>query len=278
MSVDLDPMVPRSYRVADRTVETLDSVTLRLDPMGDALPSFRPGQFSMLYARGVGEIAISISGDPSAYDGSLIHTIRDVGAVSGALHGSEPGDVLGVRGPFGTDWGLDTAVGRDLVVVAGGVGLAPVRPIIFGALAAREQYGRLVLVVGARSPAEFLFRDQLEEWKRQSDLEVHLTIDLPDESWPGTVGFVTEPLGRVTLDAQRTIAFVCGPEPMMRFSSKVLLDKGVSPTDIRISLERNMQCGVGLCGHCQLGPLLTCRDGPVIDYAQAQPLLATAEL
>ena len=278
MSVDLDPMVPHSYRVADRTVETLDSVTLRLDPMGDALPSFRPGQFSMLYARGVGEIAISISGDPSAHDGSLIHTIRDVGAVSGALHGSEPGDVLGVRGPFGTDWGLDTAVGRDLVVVAGGVGLAPVRPIIFGALAAREQYGRIVLVVGARSPAEFLFHDQLDEWRRRPGLEVHLTIDVPHESWSGTVGFVTEPLARLTLDAKRTIAFVCGPEPMMRFSSKVLLDKGVPPTDIRISLERNMQCGVGLCGHCQLGPLLTCRDGPVIDYAQAQPLLATAEL
>jgi NAD(P)H-flavin reductase len=271
-------MVPRAYRVADRRVETGDSVTLRLEPAGEALPPFLPGQFSMLYAHGVGEIAISISGDPSAHDGSLIQTIRDVGAVSGALAGSNPGDVVGVRGPFGTDWGLDTAVGHDLVIVAGGVGLAPVRPVLLGALARRDQYRRIVLVVGARSPGEFLFREQLDKWAELPELEVALTIDLPDESWPGTVGFVTEPLARLSLDRDRTIAFVCGPEPMMRFSANVLMDKGIAPTSIRVSLERNMQCGVGLCGHCQLGPLLVCRDGPVVDYALAQPLLAASEL
>jgi NAD(P)H-flavin reductase len=278
VSVDLDPMVPHAYRVADRRVETEDSVTLWLEPAGEALPSFLPGQFSMLYARGVGEIAISISGDPSAHDGRLIQTIRDVGAVSGALAGSQPGDVVGVRGPFGTDWGLDTAIGHDLVIVAGGVGLAPVRPVLLGALARRDQYRRIVLVVGARSPGEFLFREQLDKWAELPELEVALTIDLPDEGWPGTVGFVTEPLARLSLDPDRTIAFVCGPEPMMRFSAKVLMDKGVAPTSIRVSLERNMKCGVGLCGHCQLGPLLVCRDGPVVDYALAQPLLAASEL
>jgi NAD(P)H-flavin reductase len=271
-------MVPYPYRVADRRVETRDSVTLRLEPTREAVPAFRPGQFSMLYARGVGEVAISISGDPSAYDGTLIHTIRDVGAVSGALAASEPGELLGVRGPFGTDWGLDTAVGHDLVIVAGGVGLAPVRPVLLGALARRDDYRRIVLVVGARTPDEFLFREQLDKWSDLPGLEVLLTIDLPDDRWPGTVGFVTEPLARLSFDPERTIAFLCGPEPMMRFSARVLLDKEIPPTNIRVSLERNMQCGVGLCGHCQLGPLLVCRDGPVVDYALAHPLLAASEL
>ncbi len=278
MSVDTDPMVPATYRVAERRVETRDSVTLRLDPVGDALPAFQPGQFSMLYARGVGEIAISVSGDLSKQDHSLIHTIRNVGAVSGVLHDSAPGDLLGVRGPFGTDWGLDTAVGHDLVIVAGGVGLAPLRPVLLGALARRDEYRRVVLVAGARSPGEFLFREQLDAWCDLPELEVELTIDLPDDAWPGTVGFVTEPLSRLSLDPQQTIAFVCGPEPMMRFSANVLMKKGIAPTSIRVSLERNMKCGVGLCGHCQLGPLLVCRDGPVVDYALAQPLLAVSEL
>lgn len=278
MSVDLQPMVPVPYRVVERRPETHDSVTLRLEPVGSALAPFRPGQFTMLYGRGVGEIAISISGDPGASDGSLTHTIRDVGAISRALSQAGPGDVIGARGPFGTSWGLDTALGHDLVIVAGGVGLAPLRPVLLGALAARESYGRIVLVVGARSPEEFLFRDQLDEWVAAPGIDVMLTIDQYADGWSGPVGFVTEPLGRLEVDPRRTIAFLCGPEPMMRFSANVLLGKGVAPGDIRVSLERNMKCGVGLCGHCQLGPLLVCRDGPVVDYTCAQPLLAVREL
>jgi NAD(P)H-flavin reductase len=278
VSVDLQPMVPVPYRVVERRPETHDSVTLRLEPVGSALAPFRPGQFTMLYGRGVGEIAISISGDPGASDGSLTHTIRDVGAISRALSQARPGDVIGARGPFGTSWGLDTALGHDLVIVAGGVGLAPLRPVLLGALAARESYGRIVLVVGARSPEEFLFRDQLDEWVAAPGIDVMLTIDQYADGWSGPVGFVTEPLGRLEVDPRRTIAFLCGPEPMMRFSANVLLGKGVAPGDIRVSLERNMKCGVGLCGHCQLGPLLVCRDGPVVDYTCAQPLLAVREL
>jgi NAD(P)H-flavin reductase len=278
VSVDHDTMLPVPYRVTSRRVETHDAVTLRLEPVGEALPPFRPGQFTMLYGYGVGEIAISISGDPSVDDNSLTQTIRDVGAVSRALHEATPGDLVGVRGPFGTSWGLDTAVDHDLVIVAGGLGLAPLRPMLLGALARRNDYRRIVLVVGARSPAEFLFHDQLDAWTAIPGLEVALTIDQPADSWTGPVGFVTEPLTRVALDAERTIAFLCGPEPMMRFSANVLLDKGVAADAIRVSLERNMKCGVGLCGHCQLGPLLVCRDGPIVDYALAQPLLAVREL
>ena len=276
--LDRDPMVPVPYRVASRRDETHDSATLRLEPVDAVIPAFLPGQFTMLYARGVGEIAISISGDPSAGDGALTQTIRDVGAVSRALHDAAPGELVGVRGPYGTTWGLDTAVGHDLVIVAGGVGLAPLRPVLLGALAKRDAYGQVVLIAGARTPEEFLFTDQLGLWSARPDIEVEQTVDVPAEGWTGPVGFVTEPLARVALDPVRTIAFLCGPEPMMRFSANVLLGKGIAATSIRVSLERNMQCGIGLCGHCQLGPLLICRDGPVIDYALAEQLLAVREL
>lgn len=270
--------LPLPYRVATSHAETHDSFSLRLEPLGTALPPFEPGQFTMLCRPGVGEIAMSVSGDPTTPDGSLTQTIRDVGAVSRALTKTRPGEMIGVRGPFGRGWGLDDAKGRDLVIVAGGVGLAPLRSVVLGALARRRDFGRIVLVVGARSPDEFLFRAQLAAWADEPELELRLTIDQPATGWGGQVGFVTEPLGTLEIDADRTIAFICGPEPMMRFSANVLLAKNMPAGDIKISLERNMQCGIGLCGHCQLGPLLICRDGPVVDYELAGPLLATREL
>jgi len=273
-----EPMLPVPYRVVDRQVETRDSATLTMVPLADPLPGFQPGQFTMLYARGVGEIAISISGEPSAGESVLTQTIRDVGAVSRALHHAMPGALVGVRGPFGRGWCVDAAAGNDLVIVAGGVGLAPLRPVVLAALADHASFGRIVVIAGARNPAEFLFREQLAEWSVRSELDVEITVDIPAPGWHGAVGFVTEPLGRVPLDPDRTVAFLCGPEPMMRFSADVLLRRGVPATSIRVSLERNMKCGVGLCGHCQLGPLLLCRDGPVVDYAQAAPLLTAREL
>jgi NAD(P)H-flavin reductase len=273
-----EPMLPVRYRVASRTPETRDCVTLRLEPAGAALPPFEPGQFTMLYRFGVGEIAISVSGDPAVTDGSLTQTIRDVGAVSRALSLSAPGDTVGVRGPYGIGWDLPAAVDHDLVIVAGGVGLAPLRPVMLGALARRDAYRRITLVAGARSPAEFLFRDQLAAWTATPGLEVALTVDQPAAGWSGQVGFVTEPLARLPIDPGRTVAFLCGPEPMIRYSANVLIGKGVAARQIRMSLERNMKCGIGLCGHCQLGPLLVCRDGPVVDYALGGPLMAVREL
>jgi NAD(P)H-flavin reductase len=275
-----EPMLPVPYRVADRTVETHDCVTLLLEPAGQPLPRFLPGQFMMLAVPGIGEVAISVSGDPAATDGRLVHTIRAVGAVSTALHDARPGSIVGVRGPFGTSWDLGSAAGRDLVIVAGGVGLAPLRPVVLGALGERDRYGRIVLIAGARTPAEFLFRAELDAWsvKEISDFHIELTIDQPAAGWNGTVGFVTEPLSRVGLAPERTTAFLCGPELMMRFCARMLLGKGMRARDIRVSLERNMQCGIGLCGHCQLGPLLLCRDGPVVGYELAEPLLTVKEL
>ena len=269
-------MAPVPYRVRSRVVENADSVTLYLEPAAGALPSPQPGQFMMLYAFGVGEVAISVCGLPGG--GAITHTIRAVGAVSAALCAAQPGSTVGVRGPFGTSWGLDTAVGRDLVIVAGGVGLAPLRPVLLGALAAREDYGRVVLIAGARTQREFLYSTELAAWQQHPGLEVHQTVDVPIHGWLGETGFVTEPLRRLSLEPARTTAFLCGPEPMMGHSARALLDKGVPAADIRVSLERNMQCGAGWCGHCQLGPLLLCRDGPVVGWDVAAPLLDCEEL
>ncbi|ORV92431.1 oxidoreductase [Mycobacterium interjectum] len=278
MTEPASAMTPVPYRVRSRVVESPDSATLCLEPVGEALRTPQPGEFMMLYAFGVGEAAISISGDPSVTDGSITHTIRAVGAVSRALHNAEPGSVIGVRGPFGTTWGLDEAAGRDLVMVAGGVGLCPLRPAVLGALAGRARYGKVTLVVGARSRADFVFVDQLEKWAQDPQIELHVTVDVPVQGWSGEVGLVTEPLRRLTLQPDRTTAFLCGPEPMLRFGAEALLAKGIAAKDIRVSLERNMQCGVGWCGHCQLGPLLLCRDGPVVGYDVAGPLLQVKEL
>jgi NAD(P)H-flavin reductase len=271
-------MAPVAYRVRNRVVETRDSVTLCLEPVGEALERPRPGQFMMLYAFGIGEIAISGSGDPTVTDGTITHTIRAVGAVSRALHDAQPGAVIGVRGPFGTAWDLAQCAGRDLVIVAGGVGLAPVRPVVYRVLAERDRYGTVVLIAGARTRSDFLFAAELDAWAHDPRLDVHRTVDIPVQGWPGEIGFVTEPLRRLALDADRTTAFLCGPEPMMRFGAEALRTKGVAAGDIRVSLERNMQCGIGWCGHCQLGPLLLCRDGPVVGYDAAESVLSVKEL
>jgi len=271
-------MAPNPYRVRSRVVESPDSATLCLEPVGAALRTPQPGEFMMLYAFGVGEAAISISGDPTVTDGSITHTIRAVGAVSRALHDAQPGAIVGVRGPFGTSWGLETAAGRDLVMVAGGVGLCPLRPAVLGALAGRSRYGKVTLIAGARSRDDFVFAAQLEKWAQDPQIELHVTVDVPVQGWRGEVGLVTEPLRRLALNPERTTAFLCGPEPMLRFGAEALLAKGIAARDIRVSLERNMQCGFGWCGHCQLGPLLLCRDGPVVTYDVAGPLLNVKEL
>ncbi len=271
-------MAPVPYRVRARSAENFESATIWLDPIQQRVASPLPGQFMMLYAFGVGEIAMSVSGVPSSADGAIAHTIRSVGAVSKALHDADAGAVVGVRGPFGTDWGLESCAGRDLVIVAGGCGLAPVRPVIVQALAQRSRFGRVLLVAGSRTPEQFLFRGEAEGWTQNPHLDAELIVDAAGPDWPWQIGLVTEPLRRLTLDPRRTTAMICGPEPMMRFSALALMEHGMAANDIRVSLERNMQCGIGWCGHCQLGPLLLCRDGPVVGYDVAAPLLQVKEL
>lgn len=273
---DASAMAPVPYRVETRTVENADSVTLQLRPLDVAVPPPAPGQFMMLYVFGVGEIAISVAGLPG--DDVITHTVCAVGAVSAALCAAQPGATIGVRGPFGTTWGLPAAAGRDLVIVAGGVGLAPLRPVVVEVLAEPQRYGRLVLIAGARTEADFLYQTELAAWQDNPALELHRTVDIPMHGWPGETGWVTEPLHRLSLRPERTTAFVCGPEAMLRHSAQALQDKGLAARDVRVSLERNMQCGIGWCGHCQLGPLLLCRDGTVLGYDVAAPLLEVGEL
>jgi NAD(P)H-flavin reductase len=270
-------MIPSRYRVQERRRDLPDTVTLALEPLDGPAPRYAPGQFNMLYAFGVGEVPISISGDPTR-EGPLVHTVRAVGAVSRALCAARRGDVLGVRGPFGTGWDLGAAGGRDVVIVAGGIGMAPLRPVIYQLLAERERYGDVSLLVGARSPATLLYPRELRDWRGRFDLRVEVTVDHAERGWRGHVGVVTELLTAVRLDPARTAALVCGPEVMMRLTAAALADRGVPPAAIRVSLERNLRCAVGHCGHCQLGPVLVCRDGAVFDYQRVAPLLATREL
>ncbi|MGW5677043.1 FAD/NAD(P)-binding protein [Streptomyces sp. NPDC003860] len=264
---------PLPYRVAERRHETPDTVTIRLEPRGPHLPAFAPGQFAMLYAFGVGEIPVSVSGILTG--GALQHTVRRVGAVSRALWASEVGTEVGVRGPFGTTWGLADAQRGDLVVVAGGIGLAPLRPLIRAVRQEPGRYGRLNVLVGARTPDDVIYRSELQEW----DVRFRgVCVDRPTPGWRGRIGVVTSLLDEALFRPADTTAFVCGPEVMMRATARELADRGVPARRIQISLERNMRCATAHCGHCQLGPLLLCRDGPVVAYDRAAPLLAVREL
>lgn len=272
--------LPHPYRVVSRRVDTADTVTVELAPDATPLPAFAPGQFAMLTAFGIGEVPISLSGLPEAGDGPaqrLTHTLRAVGAVTRALHTAAPGAVIGVRGPFGTSWDVPSAAGHDVVIVAGGIGLAPVRPVLQTVLAERSRYGEVVLLVGARTPADLLYGDDLRRWAA-AGVQVGVTVDRPSDGWSGHVGVVPALIPAARFDPGRTVAFVCGPEVMMRFTARALLDRGLAADRLRVSLERNMRCGLGWCGHCQLGPLLLCRDGPVVDYARAEPLMTVREL
>src|SRR5271167_799420 len=228
------PMVPVVSRVRGRRRETRDTWTLAIDASG---LEFRPGQFNMLYAYGIGEIPVSLSGDPGT-PGPLIHTVRAVGAVSEAITRLKPGDALGVRGP----------------------------------------YGSIVILYGTRSPADILFRRELERWRRRLDIEIEVTVDHADSLWRGHVGVVTNLIGRAVVDRDHTVALVCGPEIMMRFTAGALQAAGIAPERIFLSLERNMKCAVGQCGHCQFGPTLVCRDGAVMRYDRVIRLLPVREL
>lgn len=271
--------VPVRYAVTDRQEETADTATLTLVPVDDPVNPPEPGQFMMLTAFGIGEAPISVSGGGTGGDRRLLHTVRAVGAVTRALHVAEPDTVIGVRGPFGTDWGVADAVGHDLVFVAGGIGLAPLRPAIRAALDGdAHRRGRVVVLVGARTPDDLLFDADLAAWSRDSSVQLAVTVDQARVGWRGNVGLVTTLLKRANFNPARATAFLCGPEVMMRVVARELLDRGVSAEEIRLSLERNMQCGVGLCGHCQLGPLLTCLDGPVVTFDATAQLLAAKEL
>jgi NAD(P)H-flavin reductase len=271
-----DPRLPVAYRVAGKHRELDDTWTLELEPAGDAdrLGKFEPGQFAMLYAFGAGEVPISVS---ATTDGTLVHTVRAVGAVSAAVCRCEPGDQLGARGPYGNRWPLGEAEGGDVVVVAGGIGLAPLRPAIEHLVARRDRYGSVAVLYGARSPAEILYPADIERW-RSAGVQVEVTVDGAPPGWDGRVGLVTTLIPAGRFDADQATAMVCGPEVMMRFVASALREHGVDARRIHVSLERNMKCAVGFCGRCQLGQRFICKDGAVFAFDRVESLLAVREL
>ena len=267
--------VPRPFAVAERRRETADTWTLELEAVGGPPLAPLPGQFTMLYAFGIGEVPISVSGRNGD---RLVQTIRAVGPVTEAICASGPGTVLGVRGPFGNAWPLELAQGRDLVIVAGGIGLAPLHGALEHALSHRERYRGLALLYGARTPADLLYRVELAELRERGGLQLDVTVDAADEHWRGHVGVVPKLVGRAGFDPRDAIALVVGPEVMMRYTIEALVDRGIDLERIFVSMERNMRCGLGHCGHCQLGPTLICRDGPVYTAAAIAELMEVREL
>lgn len=261
-----DPMTPVPHRVVGVVAETPDVVTLTLEPVAGVLAPIRPGQFVMVWVFGVGEIPISVSG--VADGGRVALTVRAVGAVSDAIVASHPGDLLGLRGPYGTAWPIEEAAGCDALVVAGGLGLAPLRTAI-DALADGGPT-RLTVVMGAREPEQVLFSDDLRRW-RSLDVDVHVTVDTADRAWDGSVGTATELVAR--LGERHDVVFVCGPELMMTSAARAAVDLGADPQQVWVSLERNMHCGIAHCGRCQLGALLLCRDGAVVRWDRVTDLL-----
>jgi NAD(P)H-flavin reductase len=272
-----DPFLPRPFVVRRHRQDTRDTWTLVLEPADGAPMPFAAGQFTMMQAFGAGEAPISISGDPARPE-VLEHTIRNVGAVTRALVHAEPGTELGIRGPFGTGWEVSSGRGGDVVFVAGGIGLAPLRPAILEVCAERASYGRVLLLYGARTPEDILFGDDLRRWAGDHDVDVQVTVDNGQHAWQGRVGLVTQLVERGGFDAVNTLALVCGPEVMMRYAAMALRARGVQSQRLRLSMERNMKCGVGLCGHCQLREYFLCVDGPVLTYDVLEPLMSRAEL
>ncbi len=273
-----DPMLPQPYLVQEVSKETPDTFTLKLAPGdGGSGRAFQPGQFSMLWVFGVGELPISISGDPANPE-QLVYTVRSVGQATNAFVSQSVGAGVGVRGPFGTGWPVEAARGHDVIVVAGGIGLAPLRPVIYEVLRHRQDYGRLVVLYGARSPRDLLYRKELAGWARHRDTQVLVTVDYGGMSWRGHVGVVTTLFKYARLKPANSVAMVCGPEIMMRFVTRELVSQGLSAHDVYVSMERNMKCAVGFCGHCQYGPHFICKDGPVFSYEQMRPPLDKYEL
>jgi NAD(P)H-flavin reductase len=273
-----DPMLPTPYRVQRVRKETHDTATCELVSTDHStIRPFAAGQFNMVYLFGVGEVPISISGDPTKPN-PLVHTVRAVGAVTKAMAQLKRGEVVGVRGPFGSAWPVEEAVGNDVVLVAGGIGLAPLRSALLQLLAQRHRYGRIILLYGARTPPDLLYVRDLEHWRGHFDLDVEVTVDSATDSWRGSVGVVTRFLARASFDPLNTLAMICGPEVMMRFTIRELHTRGVTDDNIFISMERNMKCAVGFCGHCQFGPTFMCKDGPVLRYDRMLPWFGRREV
>jgi NAD(P)H-flavin reductase len=269
------PWLSKVVRIADVVEEAPGISTYQfqfVDPTEASAYRFSPGQFNMIYLPGFGESAISLSAHPASRD-RWAHTIRVAGNVTRELSRCSPGDTLGLRGPYGSSWPIEQAAGSDVVLVAGGIGLAPLRPVVYSLLERRAQFGRVSLIYGARDPRTLLYQREFADWIA-GGIDLQTTVDRALSDWTGHIGVVTLLLDRLRIPLPRqTTLFACGPDVMMHFTAKSALNRGISPEHIWLSTERNMQCAVGLCGHCQLGPTFVCREGPVYRYDRIAPFL-----
>ncbi|QMT60929.1 FAD/NAD(P)-binding protein [Legionella sp. PC997] len=269
-----DPYVPLEAIIVEKIEESSTIFTLHLcllDSERQEQFLFAPGQFNMLYLYGVGEVAISIVSDPERKD-ILTHTIRAIGRVTKALQKLQPGDRIGVRGPYGRGWPLEQTKGKDIVVLTGGLGCAPSVSIIQYILARREQYGHLSILQGVKHSEDFIFRKQYAIWQKSPNTIIHVAADQAGPKWPWAVGYVTDMIDKLNLNPENTIVMMCGPEMMMNTAVKALYKRGISEHDIYLSMERNMECGIAQCGHCQYGGFFICKDGPVFAYSEIKEL------
>jgi NAD(P)H-flavin reductase len=271
LAAPANPWLPRLAVIRDIQAETPGVATYTLAFSDPAPYSFQPGQFNMLYLPGVGEAAISVSSDP-AEPALLRHTVRAVGNITQALTRLKPGENIGVRGPFGSSWPAQELRGQDLILACGGIGLPPLRPLLYHVMRHRSDYGRVALLYGARTPADLLFTTEFPAWQ-SAGIDVHTTVDIGDDSWRGNIGVVPVLFYRLRPDPRRTSVLSCGPEIMMRFVIFEALARRIPKRRIYLSMERNMSCAVGLCGRCQFGPVFVCKDGPVFTYERLEPYL-----
>jgi NAD(P)H-flavin reductase len=272
-------LLPHWAQIVEIIPETEGITTFHFrftDPEVQARYRFEPGQFNMIYLPGFGESAISMSSDMASANGLVIHTIRHVGNVTKAIGQLKVGDVVGLRGPFGTSWPLKQVEGMNLVIACGGLGLPPLRGALYHIIHNRDKYGQVTLLYGARTPKDLMFTTEYETWQA-TDIDVHITVDRGDENWTGRVGVVPMWFYNLRLDPRNTAALTCGPEIMMRFVIYETLARRIPAELIFVSLERNMRCGQGACGHCQIGPYFICKDGAVFPYSALEKFFNVEE-
>jgi NAD(P)H-flavin reductase len=270
-----NPYVPDQAEVLERIQEASTIFTLRLrftDSQVHAAYRFKPGQFNMVYLYGVGEVPLSIVSDPED-EHLLDHTVRILGRVTNGLAKLKAGDRVGIRGPFGRGWPLLESFGKDVVLVTGGLGCAPLVSVINYLVRRRERFGRLTIMQGVKHSNDLIWREQYEEWGRLPDTQVLLAADVGGPAWSWHVGPVTVLFDQVELRPERILVMMCGPEVMMRAAARILLERGVPEQALWLSMERNMQCAVGHCGHCQVGGKFVCKDGPVYCYPEIKELM-----
>jgi NAD(P)H-flavin reductase len=265
-----DLLIPSVATIVGDRMETPDTKTFALrfrDPAEHERFTFRPGQFLELSVFGAGEAPFGFASSPTRKEDFEV-TVRRCGRLTDALHALGTGDEVGLRGPCGNGFDVEDAVGKDLLFVAGGIGLPPLRGLILNVLDQRERFGRVTILYGARTPSDLVYKDELKEWEERADVEFRVTVDRTEPGWAGNVGMVPTLFDQVDLRPASTTAYVCGPPIMIKFVVQDLLMRGFAEDRVISTLERMMQCGVGKCNHCCVGHIYLCREGPVFSFRE----------